>query len=61
VAYLFRFQRYIPASLLFIQATQKDVHLMVKSPLWMVLQLLTLWTLTLSSCISQLFHRLILE
>jgi hypothetical protein len=37
----------IPATLLFIQPAEQQVHLMVQFLVWMIIRLLAVWTLTL--------------
>jgi hypothetical protein len=47
VSQLFGLQAYVPATLLFIQPTEQQVHLMVQFLVWMISRLLTIPTLTL--------------
>jgi len=42
---LFGLQNNVPAPLLFIQAAEKFVHLMVQVPLWLIFRLLAVWAL----------------
>lgn len=44
---LLGFQGHIPASLLFIQTTEKQIHLVMESLVWMLFRLLAIWTLAL--------------
>jgi hypothetical protein len=45
MAQLLGLQGHIPAALLLIQATEQQVHLVVQFLVWMIIRLLTIWTL----------------
>lgn len=55
---LFRLQRYIPASLLFIQAAQQQIHLMVKFPIRVIPSRTTLGALAFTNRLRHVTHRL---
>jgi len=61
VTHLFGLQGYVPTPLLFIQAAEKQVHLMMKLPIRMLLGLATLWALTLMHFYGHTLYHLILR
>src|SRR5215204_1138059 len=51
-----RFQRHIPATLLLVQSTQKNIHLMMKLPIRMIFGLQARLTLAFVNCCRHCVH-----